>query len=246
LKTNSLKYITVLGILILLVACSTKKNNFLSRNSHALSTKYNILYNGQVSLDKGLLSIKDKTQDNFWKLLPIEKMQLVDEKIVGDTTKNPDFKRAEDKATKAIQKHSMNIDGIEKNYQTDEAYLMLGKARYYDQRFVPALDAFNYILYKYPKSSNINDAKIWREKTNMRLGNEAIVIKNIDLLLKEKKLSKQVYANAYALQSEAFINLEQKDSALIKLKEAVKNTKINDEKARYRFILGQLYEEKNG
>jgi hypothetical protein len=31
-------------------------------------------------------------------------------------------------------------------------YLLLGKARYYDQRFIPALDAFNYILYKYPNS----------------------------------------------------------------------------------------------
>jgi hypothetical protein len=28
----------------------------------------------------------------------------------------------------------MNIDGTEKNYQIDEAYLLLGKARYYDQR----------------------------------------------------------------------------------------------------------------
>jgi hypothetical protein len=36
--------------------------------------------------------------------------------------KNPDFELAETKATKAIQKHSMNIDGTEKNYQIDEAY----------------------------------------------------------------------------------------------------------------------------
>jgi hypothetical protein len=27
----------------------------------------------------------------------------------------------------------------EKNFQIDEAYLMLGKSRYYDQRFIPAL-----------------------------------------------------------------------------------------------------------
>jgi hypothetical protein len=66
---------------------------------------------------------------------------------------------AETKATKAIQKHSMNIDGRERNFQIDEAYLLLGKARYYDQRFIPALDAFNYILYKYP-NSNIYEAKI--------------------------------------------------------------------------------------
>jgi tetratricopeptide (TPR) repeat protein len=243
LKTNTLKYASVLGFFFFLIACSTKKNTFLSRNSHALSTKYNILYNGQIGLDKGLVSIKDKTQDNFWKRLPVEKMQLLEEKVVGDTTKNADFKRAETKATKAIQKHSMNINGNEKNFQTDEAYLMLGKARYYDQRFVPALDAFNYILYKYPNSSNINDAKIWREKTNMRLGNDALVIKNMKLLLKNKKLSKQVLANSNALLSEAYLNLEEKDSAVMNLKLAEKNTRINAERARYHFVLGQLYEE---
>jgi TolA-binding protein len=70
-------------------------------------------------------------------------------------TKHANFERAETKAIKAIQKHSMNIDGGEKNPQMDEAHLMLGKARYYDQRFVPALEAFNYVLYKYPKSDNI-------------------------------------------------------------------------------------------
>jgi hypothetical protein len=43
---------------------------------------------------------------------------------------------AETKATKAIQKHSMNIDGG-KETQIDEAYLLLGKSRYYDQRFIP-------------------------------------------------------------------------------------------------------------
>jgi hypothetical protein len=37
----------------------------------------------------------------------------------------------------------MNIDGRERNFQIDEAYLLLGKTRYYDQRFIPALDAFN-------------------------------------------------------------------------------------------------------
>jgi tetratricopeptide (TPR) repeat protein len=243
LKTNTLKYTAILGFLLFLVACSTKKNNFLSRNSHALSTKYNILYNGQIGLDKGLVSIKDKTQDNFWKRLPIEKMQLLEEKVAGDTTKNADFQRAETKATKAIQKHSMNINGNEKNFQTDEAYLMLGKARYYDQRFVPALDAFNYILYKYPNSSNINDAKIWREKTNMRLGNDALVIKNMNLLLKNKKLSKQVLANSNALLSEAYLNMEEKDSAVMKLKLAETYTGRNPERARYHFVLGQLYEE---
>jgi tetratricopeptide (TPR) repeat protein len=243
LKTNTFKHIFSLGFLLFLVACSTKKDTFLARKSHALSTKYNILYNGQIGLDKGVTGIKSNSKDNFWKRLPVERMQM-DEEISTDVkSKNADFELAETKATKAIQKHSMNIGGREKNSQIDEAYLLLGKSRYYDQRFVPALDAFNYILYKYPNSSRIYEAKIWREKTNMRLGNDALVVKNMTKLLKEKELKKQVFADANALLSEAFLNLEEKDSALAKLKIAERYTKVNAERARYRFILGQLYEE---
>ncbi|MFV5684909.1 tetratricopeptide repeat protein [Flavobacterium sp. GB2R13] len=243
MKTNTFKHIFSLGFLLFLVACSTKKDTFLARKSHALSTKYNILYNGQMGLDKGVNGIKANSKDNFWKRLPIERMQM-DEAISTDVkSKNADFELAETKATKAIQKHSMNIGGRERNSQIDEAYLLLGKSRYYDQRFVPALDAFNYILYKYPNSSRIYEAKIWREKTNMRLGNDALVIKSMTKMLKEKKLKKQVFADANALLSEAFLNLEEKDSALAKLKIAEKYTKVKTERARYRFILGQLYEE---
>ena len=214
----------------------------MARNSHALSTKYNILYNGQVGLDKGVLAVNANSDDDFWQLLPVEKMQIVEDFTSTTKPKNTDFELAEAKATKAIQKHSMNIGGREKNSQIDEAYLMLGKARYYDQRFVPALDAFNYILYKYPNSSKIYEAKIWREKTNMRLGNDALVIKNISKLVEDHDLKNQVFADANALLAASFFNLEEKDSAVAKIKNAIEYTKINQEKARYRFVLGQLYQ----
>ena len=243
MKTKIFKYAFFLASLFFLAACSTKRDNFVSRNSHALSTKYNILYNGQIGLDKGILAIKADSKDNFWKRLPIERMQISDDVPAEGKAKNTDFELAETKATKAIQKHSMNIEGREKNSQIDEAYLLLGKSRYYDQRFIPALDAFNYILYKYPNCSNISQAKIWREKTNMRLGNDAQVVKNINRLLNNKILKSQDVADANALLSEAFLNLEEKDSAVAKLKIAERFTKVNAEKAKYRFILGQLYEE---
>ncbi|MCD0475667.1 gliding motility protein [Flavobacterium sp. EDS] len=245
MKNNLFKYIFLFLFISFLIACSTKRDTFLARNSHALSTKYNILYNGQLGFDKGMKAIEANYTDNFWKLLPIERMQIDEGNSDEAKAKNPDFQLAETKATKAIQKHSMNIGGREKNSQIDEAYLMLGQARYYDQRFLPALEAFNYILYKYPTSSNINTARIWREKTNMRLGNDELVIKNIYKLIKGVALKKQVYSDANALLAEAFINLEQKDSAITKLKIAEEFTKRNPQRSRYRFILGQLYQETN-
>ena len=243
MKTNIFKYAFFTGFLIFLVACSTKRNSFVSRNSHALSTKYNILYNGGLALDAGINELKTTYSDNFWERLPVERMQPPVETMDPGQTKNANFERAETKAIKAIQKHSMNIDGGEKNPQMDEAHLMLGKARYYDQRFVPALEAFNYVLYKYPGSDKIHEVKIWREKTNMRMENDALAVNNLRKLLSEIKFKDQIFADANATLAQAFLNLDLKDSAVVKLKLATEFTKQKEEKARYRFILGQLYEE---
>jgi len=243
LKTNTIKYFILSGLLFFLIACSTKKNTWLSRNSHALSTKDNILYNGGIALDKGIEELKLQYKDNFWEILPVERMQISDQSMMPGQAKNANFEKAETKATKAIQKHSMNIGGSEKNPQMDEAYLMLGQARYYDQRFVPALDAFNYILSKSPGSDKIYIAKIWREKTNMRLDNDAVAVNNLRKLLKEIKFKDQVFADANATLSQAFINLGEKDSAVAKLKIAKEFTKSKEEVSRYNYILGQLYEQ---
>ena len=96
---------------------------------------------------------------------------MKDEIKLDSEDNNPNFIIAEEKATKAIQKHSMDIKDEERNPQTDEAFLLLGKARYFDQRYIPALEAFNYVLRKYTESDKLNEATIWREKTNIRLEN---------------------------------------------------------------------------
>lgn len=243
-KNNQIKYFSFLAIAAIVVACSTKKDTFLRRNWHALNTEYNTLYNGGIALDEGIQELKSTYSDNFWEILPLERMQIEEEAILpGQKGKNKNFERAEEKATKAIQKHSMNIEGKERNMQMDEAHLMLGKARYYDKRFVPALEAFNYILYKYSNSDKIYEAKVWREKTNLRLENDALAIKNIKFLLKKYKLKEQVQADANAVLAQAFINLEQKDSAVAPLKNAIRTTKLKEERARYHFILGQIYQD---
>ena len=131
----------------MLTGCSRKKDNFVSRNFHAVTTEFNALYNGYNALEQGRSDLNSNYADNYWEILPIERMQITDEIVLPGQSKNDNFSKAEEKAIKGIQKHGMNIKGKEKNPQIDEAYLLLGKARYFDQRFVPSLEAFNYILY---------------------------------------------------------------------------------------------------
>ena len=243
MKTFYHAILTIAVSALIITSCSRKKDKFLSRNFHAVTTEYNALFNGYNALEQGRSDLNQGYTDNYWEVLPIERMQIVEEIILPGQSKNQDFNRAEEKAVKAIQKHSMNIDGKEKNPQIDEAYLLLGKARYFDQRFVPSLEAFNYILYKYPASDKINQAKIWREKTNIRLENDELAIKNLKRLLKQEKLEGQDLADATAILAQAYLNTKVIDTAITLLEIASNATKSNDERGRYKFIQGQLYNE---
>ncbi|RLJ63263.1 protein involved in gliding motility SprE [Lacinutrix venerupis] len=240
---KTVKYFILLtGISALLITgCSRKNDSFISRNYHAVTTEYNILYNGNIAFEKGRKSLNEAYRDNYWEILPIERMQILDEVILPGQSKNADFTLAEEKAVKAVQKHGMNIQGKEHNPQIDEAYLLLGKSRYFDQRFVPALEAFNYILYKYPASSNINQARIWREKTNMRLENDELAIKNLKTLIEQVEPKGQDLADATSTMAQAYINIKSLDSALTQISIAAEATKNRFEEGRYYFIKGQLY-----
>lgn len=226
---------------ILAASCSRKKDTFLSRNFHAVTAEFNALYNGYNAFEQGRETLNRSYFDDYWDILPVERMEITDDVILPGESKNENFTIAEEKAIKAIQKHGMMIDGKERNPQIDEAYLLLGKSRYFDQRFIPALEAFNHILYKYPTSDKINQAKIWREKTNIRLENEELAIKNLKRLLKYETLKDQDLADATSMLAQAYLNQKIVDTAITQLEIAAQATKSNSERGRYRYIQGQLY-----
>ena len=239
---NSFSYI-IIGVLILstVSSCSRKKDRFLNRSWHSVNTKYNVLFNGNVALESGKTAVITDYKDNYWEILPVERLQTTDALVLSKKSKNPSIELAEVKAIKAIQKHGMNIKGKEKNPQIDEAYMLLGKARYFDNRFIPALEAFNYILFKYPASSNINLAKIWRAKTNLRLENEEVAIQNLKKLIEFEKLSKYDIVEASSTLAQAYITTKSLDSAITQLQVASQLTKNNEQRGRLHFIEGQLY-----
>jgi Flp pilus assembly protein TadD len=229
-------------VVILLAACSRKKNTFLSRNAHAVKAEFNALYNGNLAFEDGMEELSMTYRDNFWEILPVERIDLEEDMMMPGADGNPLFNRAEEKAAKAIQTHSIYIDGKEYNPQIDEAYILLGKARYFDRRFIPALDAFNFILDKYPTSNNINHAKVWRAKTNIRLNNEEVALESLTRMLKNANLSDEDYTDANAIMAQAYISLDSSDAALPYIKEASLTVKDKELKGRYTFIKGQLYD----
>ena len=230
---------------LFLAACSRKKNTFLNRNVHAVTTEYNTLYNGEMAFTDAKEQLAYGFRDNFWEILPVERIEIKEAETKAPGAAKGEgaggFNRAEEKAAKAIQKHSMYIDGKEYNPQIDEAYMLLGKARYYDGRFIPAAYSSNFILDRYPTSNNINIAKVWKAKTNIRLNNEEFAIENLQKMFDQAELKEEEIADGAAMMSQAFINLDSLQPALEYIKMASENVKDKELKGRYTFIKGQIY-----
>ena len=95
MKSTILKYIVAIGGVLFLIACSVKKDKFINRNFHAVTTEYNILYNGNIALEKGLTELQTTYQDNFWDILPIERVSGNEETTTKEKAKNQSFERGE-------------------------------------------------------------------------------------------------------------------------------------------------------
>ena len=60
-----------------LLSCSTTKKGVLNQGvSYALTTKYNVLFNGKEAFTVGEAILEEAFEDNFYELLPVEPINL--------------------------------------------------------------------------------------------------------------------------------------------------------------------------
>ena len=243
-------------------ACGPKKNTILRRNYQALVTQYNVLFNGQEAFENGVEDINQNYKDDWFQRLPIEPIEFEEDKIIAPTFNtglgagfdsntqekkaSTPFDIAEEKAVKAIQKHGMNINGLERNRKIDDAYLLLGKTRYYQQRFVPAMEAFNYVIANYPNADLIAETKIWRAKANVRNDFEDTAIESMKLLLfvkdtLEADLPNKTKEQAFTALAMAYVKSDSLQNAKESLQLATRTLENKNQAARNLFILGQMY-----
>ena len=240
-----MKKLTTLLIVILFLGCSTQKNKTLNKRYHSTVSTFNVLFNGNESIKEGKESFLKSYQEDFWEILPVEPIESTNKIITVDGLENKSFLKAEEKAAKAIQKHSMLIGGVQYNPKTQDAYLMLGRARYLDQRYVPAIDAFNQVYKLNIDNQAWKQSVIWKARSNIRLEQELVAVELLQELLKNKKNSSEIVAKAYSVLSMAYLKLNKTNEALKTLEIAQRNTKDKNHKARLLYIKGQLYEKQN-
>lgn len=239
-------YLSLIAVVLFFSSCSTRKNTWVNRTYHTVTSQYNVNFNGKEALKAGEKDLETKIKDNYTSVLP----------IYNYPAKNdlnailPSMNRAIEKASKAIYKHSMLIKGKEYVKTMDDAYLMMGKAYFHKQEYREAQRVFNYMSNTYADAKKwecTKEAKVWNARTALRLQ----YYTEAQSLLEESKITAysikkrkfNVLYNAAAAEYQLIAPDGEIPTAIDCINEALRNRPKRDFKTRLLFILGQLYEK---
>lgn len=247
----------VFSILFLLVlsACSTKKNTASTRQWQAFNTRYNVYYNGSEHYKETLSDMERNYEDDYTRRLLVHPVQAKEEPKLPQPT--GDFTRTIEKMQKAIQLHSITKKPVRRNSSAKEkafrareefnpflhnAWLMLGRAQYYNGDFLGSASTFLYISKHFTWLPNVvTEARLWQARAYCAL-DWTYEAENALHLVKEKDLTnKSLIFLHNIVQADYLIKVDQPGEAIPYLRSAAQGSS-GSQKTRLWFLLGQLYE----
>lgn len=177
-----LTFLLLAAILMLLTACSTKKNTFTRRTYHNLTAHYNAYWNGNESLKEGIAELRKIARENYTSVLPVYNYGTPN----NAQTINPSMDRSIEKASKVIQKHSMYFDKKEHVKWVIYSYMLIGKANFYKQDYNAARRAFEYVSKQYNEDPIRYEALLWTGRCFKQMKQYDKAIAMFELIISEK------------------------------------------------------------
>lgn len=226
----------------------------MSRQYHALTTHYNVFFNGKESLKAAKKKIEEGIEYNYTTILPVFDYQ-------DPTARNlasGDIDNAVDKATKAIKLHSITrkpkrkqVKQSEKykefrkqrefNKWIEDCYLLLGRAQFYKGEYRTAEQALEHGLKDFPKSKMKSEFIIELARCQIAQENYTGAIGLLEEVNSSPDLSKKNRLEVESLRAQINIQEENYAGAVSNLRSAIDLQSTKRVKAKYYYILGQLY-----
>jgi len=216
----------------MLVSCQAYKS---------VSSKYNILYNGELFLDEGISQLKESYNENFWEIIPVLTENNITNTLPDYPSKN--FLKSEEKAIKVIQKMG-DDNNIDSEY-INQAYLLLGKSRFYDKRYLSSIQALNYILKQNKKSKFWFEALFYRALIFINLEQYESSISFVEKEQKKFKISESEKSTIYQIIAEAYSRKNDLNKVISSLKYALRFSNNNEDIRRINFIIAQSFSKLN-
>ncbi|MDR3653292.1 MAG: hypothetical protein P4L34_10025 [Paludibacter sp.] len=257
---NHLAHIIFFSLLIIIISgCSTKKNTWFSRDYQAMTTHFNVYYNGDVSYEEGLKNIQKANKEDYSNIIPM--YPISHHSNANAATTNMDL--TIEKCRKAIKLHSIKIkpdkdynkanlpeyklfyNQEEFNPALKEAWLLLGKAEFHKADFIGSVGTFSYIIHHYGTDKNMEAVcQLWIARAYGEMG-WIYQAEQVLLNLKQDNLKRANVGFFASVNADLLLKKRQYKAAIPFLEIALANEKDNTLKLRFRYLLAQLYQKTN-
>lgn len=246
----------LLSLLCLLSACSTQKNTWSSRQYHALTTRYNIRFNGEEAYKRGLLQIEQAHKEDFTKPLMI--YPISNHQLGLKATSSMDI--CIDKCEKAIKQHSIRVKPEKKPsrsaplkerlfYEQEEfnpvmgsVFLLMAQAQFHKAEFLSANSTCAYIIRHFSHDKDLCDrARILMARSYYE-SDWMYEAENIFLKMNEEGFSSELSAEYALAYADFLMKRESYSEAIPYLEMAFYPMMPKKERQRYTYLLAQLYQ----
>ena len=255
MKRIFLHTVVILFLISLISSCSVEKNTRVSRTYHNITSHYNIYFNANESLKKGITQINKSLDDDFTRILPIYKSS---NPSAARLVKS-DMDYAIVKASKLIEVHSITqkpkrrrirsrkyqefASKEEFNKWVDDSYILMGEAYFYEQNYSAAITNFSYVVRKFSEEDTKYEAFIWLIRCYSELGRYVEASEVIQSVQGDDYFPKRLEKDLALATADYHMKQKDYEEAIKYLEIAISKMNQNSKKARYQYIIAQLYQE---
>lgn len=227
--------------LVVLAACSVRKNTGMSRAWHRLLARDNAWFNANLKLNEINAEIEKAYVYDFDNVLPV---------FVHGTPEQakaaiPEVEKCITKCNTVIKRHSMEFEGKQRNKWIADAYFVIGKSHYTKQAYAEAERRFSFMGRKFKGHELFYEAKLWGARCAIQMEQYAKAQSLLDEIKQAPKLPKRYpLDHLAAVQADLDLKRGKVEDAITGLQRAVELADKKNDRVRWAFILAQLYDHK--
>lgn len=250
------KHISIVLLAIGLVwGCSKNNNTRINRAYHNITAHYNVFFNGNEALKAGVQKIDNAYPNDYSRILPVYKSS--DSRTASTSTADMDV--AILKASKLIKLHSITkkpkrrkkrteaykklASKNEFNKWVDDAYLLTGKAYFYQHNFLQAIGNFSHIVRTYEEPLVKYEAFLWMIRSYCESERFTEARDLLQRLQSDSDFPKKLEGELALITADYYMKQGEYPEAVPYMGIAVKKIKQRKRRLRNCYILAQLYEE---
>ena len=206
---------------------------------HNMRAFYNTYWNGRETYRELLVKIESFGYDNHSHVLRVFEYGSV----LDTTLTNPYTNRMIEKGSKAIQRHSIRIRGVEYVRTMERAYMLTGRGHFYQHNFSMARTVFNFVISQFSDRPIRFEALLWSARAYIQEGEFDLAFTLISQVRNNQaSLMRQTRRELPAVTADFFIAQNRYSEAIPFLREAMELADTRDFRNRLEFILAQIFQ----